>query len=122
LDIVATLLELPGRNAHAQAESLMAQFSLKKLLLTQGAEGAWLLNDDDSQAAIVGAPAGGIVDTVGAGDAFAAVFILGLLRGWPDPFLLERADEFARAVCGIRGAVPASAEFFAPFLQEWKIL
>jgi fructokinase len=61
-----------------------------------------------------------VVDTVGAGDAFTAVFLFGSLRGWPEATLLERADAFARAICGIRGAVPVEEDFYAPFLAEWR--
>lgn len=61
-----------------------------------------------------------MVDTVGAGDGFAAVCILGAVSGWPVARLLTRADAFASAICGIRGAVPDSAEFYRPFLEEWS--
>ncbi len=42
-----------------------------------------------------------MVDTVGAGDAFSAVFILGLSKGWSTALTLERALEFAAAVCTV---------------------
>ena len=50
-----------------------------------------------------------------------AVFMLGLLRGWAMPDTLARADRFARALCGIRGAVPEDASFYAPFLRDWAL-
>jgi fructokinase len=67
-------------------------------------------------------PLGGeLVDTVGAGDAFSAVLILGLLRGWDSATVLPRADAFARAVCCIPGAVPGDDAFYQPFLQAWDL-
>jgi fructokinase len=121
LDTLSWMFGLPGKHPHVRAENLLSRFALEKLLLTDGAMGAWLLDEDDSQAAVIGTPLDEVVDTVGAGDAFASVFIVGLLQQWPSQFILERADEFARAVCGIRGAVPGEDLFYQPFIQEWRI-
>ena len=45
-----------------------------------------------------------VVDTVGAGDAFTAVLLLGRLRGWPHDATLERAQQFASRIVRQRGA------------------
>ncbi|MEI7870418.1 MAG: PfkB family carbohydrate kinase [Candidatus Methylumidiphilus sp.] len=66
----------------------MTKFSIDKLFLTEGALGAWLINADTTRSVIVGHPSLRVTDTVGAGDAFTAVLILGLLQGWPDPLIL----------------------------------
>ena len=55
---------------------------------------------------IVGHPSLKVTDTVGAGDAFTVILILRLLRGWPGPLILQRADEFAQAICHIRADIP----------------
>ena len=52
------------------------------------------------------APVRDFVDSVGAGDASAAVAMLGLTENWPVPLILERAIRFAAAICEIPGAVP----------------
>ena len=65
-------------------------------------------------------PAISIIDTVGAGDGFSAVFILGRLQRWPAALTLQRAHAFAAAVCTMRGAVPDDNDFYAPFLAEWQ--
>jgi fructokinase len=62
-----------------------------------------------------------VVPRAGAGDGFAAVFILGTLRGWPLADRLARADVFARALCQIRGAVPATQDFYTPFIRDWQL-
>jgi fructokinase len=62
-----------------------------------------------------------ILDTVGAGDAFSAVFMLGLLNGWAMPVTLQRAHHFAGAICGIRGAIPEHNDFYKPFIDEWFV-
>jgi fructokinase len=107
-----------------QAAELIKRFKLDCLLVTRGEHGAWLL---DKQGGFVsttpqgGAAAVKIEDTVGAGDAFAAVFILGRLLGWPAAETLERACAFASAICGIRGAVPQDEDFYNEFLQQWNL-
>ncbi len=122
LACVARQLQLTGDSAIAQAAALIKQFSLERVLVTCGAQGAWQLTADGTQTRTEGiAPTGGIVDTVGAGDGFAAVFILGTLRGWPASLTLSRANRFAAALCGIRGAIPDAPGFYQPFLKEWEI-
>ncbi|BAN35029.1 PfkB domain-containing protein [Sulfuricella denitrificans skB26] len=119
---IALQLKLPGDSAVEQAAALIKQFSLGRLLVTCGAKGAWQLTADGTETQTEGSvPTGSIVDTVGAGDGFAAVFILGTLRGWPAGLTLSRANRFAAAVCGIRGAIPDDPSFYQAFLKEWKL-
>ncbi len=53
-----------------------------------------------------------IVDTVGAGDAFAAVAIYGLLHDWNCSEILRRAVKFAAKVCQINGATVNHRAFY----------
>ncbi len=118
---LARLLKLPGSTAVGQAEALIERFSLEKIVVTCGAEGAWQLTADGTKTnAGGGALSGAIVDTVGAGDGFASVFILGTLQGWPASLALSRANRFAAALCGLRGAIPDDDGFYDPFLREWE--
>lgn len=52
-----------------------------------------------------------VQDTVGAGDAFTSVLLLGLLRSWPLQDTLKRAQKFASDVVGIQGARVRTAIF-----------
>lgn len=119
------LIELPGllnlhtRAPHDTASRLIEEFQLHTLLVTCGAEGAWLLDQSGNEAETPGIADITVIDTVGAGDGFSAVFILGMLLGWPETSTLERANRFAAALCGIRGAIPESSEFYSPFLKDW---
>ena len=49
-------------------------------------------------------PAGEVVDTLGAGDAFAACFLIGYLEGEPIPKALESAARYAAETCSHYGA------------------
>jgi fructokinase len=52
------------------------------------------------------AHATGVVDTVGAGDAFTAAMTLGLLAGWDLSAINQHANEVAGFVCSRAGATP----------------
>jgi len=110
----------PGEaSVRSRAESLLQGMGLQGLLLTDGARGASLLTAAGDY--LETRPACGIVvaDTVGAGDALAAVMLLGLARGWPLEVGLERAQGFASTVVGQRGATVQDPEFYAPFITQW---
>jgi fructokinase len=104
------------------ARRMMEDYDLQKLVMTRGAQGAWLLERGGAEYELR-APAvpTRVVDTVGGGDGFSSVLILGLVCGWPLQLTMKRADEFARALCGIRGAIPAEDDFYAPWRREWSL-
>ena len=47
-----------------------------------------------------------VLDTVGAGDAFAAAFLHGLGKGWPTPTVADFANRVGALVASRRGAIP----------------
>jgi fructokinase len=122
LGVLAEIFELSGNKPQDQALELMNRFDFERVLVTCGAHGAWQI-DRNGQKAEVSAtnPIANLVDTVGAGDGFAAVCILGALRRWPTAITLERANFFAAAICGICGAVPDHADFYQPFTETWAV-
>ncbi|MBI1424332.1 MAG: carbohydrate kinase [Gammaproteobacteria bacterium] len=119
--LLASLLRLTGKTLEEQAAMLLRQFNLESILVTRGEKGAWQLARDSKVIHAAGekmeTP---VVDSVGAGDGFTAVLILGMLSDWSMASTLSRANSFAAAICGIRGAIPASQDFYLPFLEEWK--
>lgn len=122
LEIVTRYFSIGGRTPELKAYALLKQFDLQKLLVTCGEHGAWLINQKDEVFSTgqveLKHP---IIDTVGAGDAFASVFILGLLNEWDPALTLQRANLFAASLCGIRGGAPEDPDFYFPFKQEWKL-
>jgi fructokinase len=64
---------------------------------------------------------GAVTDTVGAGDAFTSVVMLGLLQGWEVPLMLERAQAFASAITRIRGATCTDPGFYRTFTASWNL-
>jgi fructokinase len=100
--------------------TLLRIFNLRGMIVTLGARGTVYFGADGTFAeAPPASMPGPLVDTVGAGDAFSAVFLVGRARGWPLAQTLARANEFAGAVCCIAGAVPSSLDFYRPFIERW---
>lgn len=104
-----------------QAANFMADHQLEGLLVTHGEKGAELFLTGGLSGSIEPGHSIEPVDTVGAGDAFTAVFILGLVRDWPRQLILSRAQAFASAVCSFRGATTEDADFYGAFLHDWKM-
>ena len=121
LETVAHLVGVEGVTAEHKARALLERFHIPTMVVTCGKDGAYALDREGAQSRIEGRPfEGAFADSVGAGDGFAAVFIVGLLRGWTVPVVLERADAFARAMCGVNGAIPPES-LYEPFLANWGL-
>jgi fructokinase len=86
-------------------DAIATAYDLKCVALTLGSEGSlvWLEGDWDRQPTRSNVE---VIDTVGAGDAFSAALIMGLLHCDPLPELHCRAARIAAYVCTQRGAVP----------------
>ena len=116
--------ELSG--LRAMAAGLAELDSARQVVVTRGEQGACILcrgpQGFTAEPLNHQAPQGiAVVDTVGAGDAFSAILILGLYRGWSVPMVLERAVLFSAAVCGIRGAVSDDPAFYAGYRAQWAL-
>ena len=113
--------DMAGADVRHACATLLRVFNLTGLIVTLGPRGAVYFGADGAYHATP-APAAPVqlADTVGAGDAFSAVFLLGRARGWPLDVVLARANAFAGAVCGIVGAVPDDRAFYRPFIERWE--
>jgi len=115
---VCKLLGLPGSpDINDLARQLLMVFGLSEMFVTCGEQGSFWLdrfgNGFRAPPMTLQVP---FVDSVGAGDAYTSVVIRGLLAGWSRQTILTRAACFAASICGIRGAVPAQADFYADFV------
>lgn len=117
LAVVLGGLPLDAEIAQA-AEGLRRSRDLELLAVTLGANGALIATAEETLR--VASPAVEVVDTVGAGDAFSAVMLLGLWHGWPLPLTLRRATEFAAEICGRRGAIGSDRAFYTAHITRWS--
>lgn len=93
---------------------------LETLVVTRGALGALLWRSGEI-VAVAPSVVGSVVDTVGAGDGFAAVLLLGLSLQWPWAESLARAGEFAAALVSHRGATIDDPSVYGQFLTSWGV-
>jgi fructokinase len=100
---VSDWLELPA-DLEVFCRTGAARFDWQAACVTLGARGCAMLVGDDYVEAD-GVPVE-VADTVGAGDAFAAAFLHGLVAGWPARTVAEFANRAGAAVAGAKGAIP----------------
>ncbi len=105
----------------ARASTFVEAHGLQGLILTLGAQGALGLTAVGPPVTVAPPTDIQVVDVVGAGDAFAAVSILGIRRGWPLGTTLERAQSFAARIVGQRGATAADPSLYQPFIDQWGL-
>lgn len=110
LDEIRSLFEAPSETQPA-LDWLMRTFSIDIVALTRGPLGSTLAHAEGivDHPAVTGQP---VVDTVGAGDAYAAILAAGLLQGIDWATTIRQASRFAGRICGIPGAVPEDETFY----------
>lgn len=118
-DELFTLSENKQQNINSLASAYKKNYSIKQLILTLGEKGA-LLCDESSIYKGTPVMVHKIMDTVGAGDAFSAIIILGVLNGWSAGLAMPRALEFAALICGQRGATLMDRNIYTELIHKWE--
>ncbi len=121
LDLRPSAPPMVAEEVRAACAALVQMFSLEGLIVTLGHRGSVYFAADGGVIAHRDNPAPPfVIDTVGAGDAFSAIFLLGRMRGWPLERTLSRANEFAAAICSVPGAVPRDLAFYDKWATRWR--
>ncbi|MBV5310935.1 MAG: hypothetical protein JZU59_16280 [Chromatium okenii] len=102
------------------AQHFLQQHQLTGLIVTLGSKGVLGLNQDGACIQIEPPPACTLVDTVGAGDAFSAVALFGLMQQWDFTTLLNRAQQFATHIVEQRGAISTERTWYQTMLNQWN--
>jgi len=103
LPILASLCQVSGTDVEMLSQ-LSQKWNLKLVALTRGSQGAMLVRG--SEISSYPGLKVAVKDTVGAGDAFTAALVFGLLRNDPLDLINRRACEVAAYVCSCSGATP----------------
>lgn len=101
LDTLTTLLHL-SQSHHDAIKELTGVFELKAVALTRGERGS-LLFTEGNYFSHSGFPVK-VCNAVGAGDAFTAALVMGMLQGDAPELINERANRLASRVCQLEGA------------------
>lgn len=103
LPVVARLLAVSGRDEQVM-KTLQSRYRLRLVALTRGSRGSVLVVPNG----VLTHPGvrAEVKDTVGAGDAFTAGLVMGLLNGLEYQRIQEAANRLAAYVCSQPGATP----------------
>lgn len=107
LGLAPTAVDPSVGTQHDAMAALCAHTGIRLLLVSQGAAGAAVWDRRGCCIARSAAPpVPQLVDSVGAGDAFSAMMLAGLMCRVPIGRMLGQAVAFASLSCGWRGALP----------------
>lgn len=109
LAVLTSMFSLHG-DARGRIKWLVRTFGFEVVVMTSGPSGS-LIYQEDRWSELPPQPVQ-VVDTVGAGDAFAAALTMGLLARMPLEDVHGFAAQVARHVCSQRGATPPLPEEF----------
>jgi fructokinase len=98
------------------AYELMEKFDINMIAVTRGKDGSSIFENgkryDHSNVDVK------VVDTTGAGDAFAAVLCVGYLHGLEIPYINKLANDFASEICQFEGALPKYDRIYESFREQ----
>lgn len=102
------------------ALELMDKFEISMIAVTRGKDGSSIFENgkrfDHSNVDVK------VVDTTGAGDAFAAVLCAGYLHGLEVPYINKLANDFASEICQFVGALPKYDRIYDSFREQMGFL
>ena len=100
---------------------LVQNKKLQMLVVTRGEKGAIIMDSAQNVYEATAPKNNNFIDTVGAGDAFSSIFLVGHHYGWSIKQKLSRALDFANSIVGIHGSTIDDEEFYKPFIKQWQI-
>ncbi|MDF1587730.1 MAG: carbohydrate kinase [Gammaproteobacteria bacterium] len=95
---------------------LQREFQLDQVIITRGELGALVCTKNHQFHNVKPPDVNKFVDTVGAGDAFTARYIHGLVSDEAIDDTIDAAQKFAIKVIGLRGAISTDPDFYKDFI------
>lgn len=105
----------------ADIKSFLTDYNLEVLIVTYGEKGAIAYTLKNDTYSVSPTCTANVSDTVGAGDAFSAVLLLGLNLNWSLADTMTRAQAFASAMIEQRGATVNDRNFYQNFIKAWSL-
>lgn len=100
------------------SQEILSEFNIDLLCVTRGGDGSGLFKHGQSD--FYSLKVDNVVDTVGAGDAFAAMLCIGYMEGWNLERLNSFAAEFAAEIVKVKGALPEDNDVYKNFKEKIK--
>ena len=116
VEILDSLLNMRAGDGAAFSRGIIERFGVELVCVTRGAAGCLAVTRGEVHEE-PGLPVQ-VVDTVGAGDAFTAGLITGLLRGWDVARTSRFANRLGARVAGSAGAMPELRGVLTGQLEE----
>lgn len=114
---IKNMMSITANDEYA-IEKICDLFNIDLFSITLGSEGAILFNKKNFSK--YKAEVKNVVDTVGAGDAFAAILCLGYLKGIDINTINKLSNEFASEICMIEGAVPENDSIYEKYRKIFR--
>lgn len=118
---IAEILQINHSDLDEPAFKIVQKFNLEALYITRGKQGAYAIGKNKLKTITRGIKAPNIIDTVGAGDAFSSVLILGLIKNWTINETMNRANDFAAHICQLQGATVDDPLLYNKFKEKWEL-
>lgn len=116
MHVINDLLLQSEYSTERVAYEIMDKFDIKMIAVTRGKNGSSIFENgkryDHSNVDVK------VVDTTGAGDAFAAVLCVGYLHGLEIPYINKLANDFASEICQFEGALPKYDRIYDSFREQ----
>jgi len=120
MDLLADRYNLAAGSLEATAQRFLEHYDITLLIVTLGSRGAAAFAAEEEAVRVTPEQNSEIVDTVGAGDAFSSVILLGLMQGWSLAETMQRAQAFASRICQQRGATTLNTALYEEMLNNWS--
>jgi fructokinase len=116
LHLINELLFNKSLDKNDASKRLLNEYQLELLCVTYGDDGAIIYKGENHNHYKL--KAGNVVDTVGAGDAYAAILCIGYLQNWDIERTNKIASEFAGEIIKINGALPDELSLY----EKYKLI
>lgn len=116
LEVILDLFQFEKTNLIEQDSlKVINRFGIEILIVTLGKEGSIVFGDKISYQ---NKKVNCVIDTVGAGDAYSAMFAASLLKNEDIDLCNKLAVEFAADICQVEGAIPSEDKIYESYLEK----
>lgn len=119
LNIVIDEFSIRGNDIYQAAKKLKNLFTIDFLYVTKGIQGGFLL-ENNNLIHYDAYKTDRFKNSVGAGDAFCAVIIFGLINKWKLSDTLTAAAEFSSYICSRNSAVTDNYRIYSDLSKKWS--